>query len=58
MEAQADQVLLSMGVVSRETVAARHGYDWSIERERIEAEGGPAGGGSPSGDGLIPPLDG
>lgn len=58
MEAQADQLLMSMGVISRETVASRHGYDWSIERERIEAEGGPAGGGSLSGDGLIPPLDG
>jgi len=40
-EAQADQLLLSMGVISRETVASRHGYDWSIERDRIEGEGGP-----------------
>lgn len=40
MEAQADQILLSMGVVSRETVAARHGYDWKLEKDRIEAEGG------------------
>jgi len=41
LEAQADQLLLSAGVVSRETVAARQGFDWSIERDRIEAEGGP-----------------
>jgi len=52
LEAQADQTLLTMGVVSRETVAARHGFDWSIERDRIEAEGGPVqmlNGGMPPG---------
>lgn len=54
MEAQADQLLLSMGVVSRETIAARHGYDWSIERDRIEAEGGPVPTDTPSG--MIPPV--
>jgi len=55
MEAQADQLLLSMGVISRETVASRHGYDWSIERDRIEAEGGPVPTGNPTG--TIPPLE-
>jgi len=39
-EAQADQILLSAGVVSRETVAARHGFDWPLEKSRLEAEGG------------------
>jgi hypothetical protein len=55
MEAQADQLLLSMGVISRETVASRHGYDWSIERDRIEAEGGPVPTGIPTE--TIPPLE-
>ena len=55
MEAQADQLLLSMGVVSRETVASRHGYDWSIERDRIEVEGGPVPTDTPTG--MIPPLE-
>jgi hypothetical protein len=31
-EAQADQILLSMGVVSERTIAARYGYDLDQER--------------------------
>lgn len=32
-EAQADQILLTMGVVSPQTVAARHGFDYNQERD-------------------------
>lgn len=32
-EAQADQILLTMGVVSPQTVAARHGYNYEQERD-------------------------
>jgi capsid protein len=34
-EAQADQILLAMGVISPQSVAARHGYDWRAERDLI-----------------------
>lgn len=38
-EAQADQILLVQGVVSPQSVAARHGYDWQQERQlQDEAE--------------------
>lgn len=37
-EAQADQILLAAGVVSRQTIAQRHGYDWSVERDLIAQE--------------------
>lgn len=36
-EAQADQILLTMGVVSPQTVAARHGFDYNQERELMNA---------------------
>lgn len=32
-EAQADQILLTLGVVSPQSVAARHGYDYGQERD-------------------------
>jgi hypothetical protein len=38
-EAQADQILLSAGVMSRATFAARHGLVYAEERERMEEEG-------------------
>jgi capsid protein len=38
-EAQADQILLTMGVVSPQTVAARHGYDYEQEKSlTVQAE--------------------
>lgn len=35
-EAQADQILLTMGVISPQTVAARHGFDYRQERELMD----------------------
>ena len=35
-EVQADQILLSSGVMSRATFAARHGLVYAEERERME----------------------
>lgn len=37
-EAQADQILLTLGVVSPQTVAARHGYDYQQERDLMDRE--------------------
>lgn len=55
LDAQADQMLLSMGVISRETVAMRHGFDWAVEKDRIESEGGPVPTGTPTD--MLPPLE-
>lgn len=35
-EAQADQILLTMGVVSPQSVAARHGYNYQQERDLMD----------------------
>lgn len=35
-EAQADQILLTLGVVSPQTVAARHGYDYRQEQDLMQ----------------------
>jgi len=62
-EAQADQILLTTNVVSQQSVAARHGYDWSQEQDLMdqaaERDGGmPAGGGEPEPGSLaIPAAD-
>jgi hypothetical protein len=37
-EAQADQILLRANVLSKETMAARHGLVYADERDKIEAE--------------------
>ncbi|GAB4133087.1 MAG: hypothetical protein Kow0040_14890 [Thermogutta sp.] len=37
-EAQADQILLTLGVISPQTVAARHGYDFEQERDLMNRE--------------------
>lgn len=46
-EAQADQILLTQGVVSPQSVAVRHGYDYNEERDLMdqdaERDGGQAG---------------
>lgn len=36
--AQSDEAELRMGIVSRQTIAEKRGYDWSIESQRIEEE--------------------
>ena len=38
-EAQADQILLLAGVMSKETMAARHGLVYADERDKMEVEG-------------------
>lgn len=43
-EAQADQILLSQGIVSQQTVAARHGYDYDQERDLMDQEAERDGG--------------
>ncbi|MBC7335185.1 MAG: phage portal protein [Clostridia bacterium] len=35
-EAQADQILYTMGIVSPQAIAARHGYDYKQEKELID----------------------
>ena len=37
-ETAALKIDLEMGVVSKETVSMRRGYDWEVEKERIQAE--------------------
>lgn len=37
-ETQADQILLTLGVVSPRTIAARHGYDYDQERDWMDRE--------------------
>lgn len=37
-DSQADQILVAARVMSRQTLAARHGLDYAAESERIEAE--------------------
>lgn len=39
-EAQALEADQRMEVVSRQTIAEKRGYDWEVERQRIEDEGG------------------
>ena len=46
-EAQADQILLLAGVMSKESMAARHGLVYADERDKMEAE---ARQGAESGD--------
>ena len=36
-EVQADQILLAQGVISRQSVAAKYGYDYSRERDLMNA---------------------
>lgn len=36
-EVQADQILFTMGIVSPQTIAARHGFDYTQERELMNA---------------------
>ena len=45
-EAQADQILLSAGVMSKESMAARHGLVYADERDKMggESDGGHAPG--------------
>jgi capsid protein len=44
-EAQADQILLATGVVSPQSVAARHGYDWYQEVDLMDRAAERDGGG-------------
>jgi hypothetical protein len=37
-EAQADQILLTMGLVSKHTLAARYGFDWTQEQALLQSE--------------------
>lgn len=70
--AQTDEAELRMGVVSKQTISEKRGYDWGVEQRRIEEErpnfeagtytftGGSYGGEIPSGgasDGLPEPPD-
>jgi hypothetical protein len=60
-EALADESEQRMGIVSKQTLAEKRGYDWSVEAQRLEEErpnfdaGEP---GLPGGRGLILPEDG
>ena len=48
-EAQADQILVQAGVMSKETMAARHGLVYADERDKMAVEaGGAASGGEKS----------
>jgi capsid protein len=42
-EAQADQILLQAGAMSKETMAARHGLVYADERDKLQVEAGEAG---------------
>lgn len=47
-EAQADQILLTAGVISRTTVAGRHGFDYQQERDLMDQEDEQDAGGNGS----------
>ena len=46
-EAQADQILLLSGVMSKESMAARHGLVYADERDKMEADGDSKTGDAP-----------
>lgn len=58
-EALGDESELRMGVVSKQTVSEKRGYDWSLESQRIaeEAPNFDAGEPEPPGGGLVLPEE-